>query len=158
MYEPEALPYSTCRGLLASGVVGRVGVSTTSGPKIFTVNYAVVDDAVIFRTTPHGVLATNAIDSLIAFQVDYVDYEYHRGWSVVATGRGQAVKRPKELDHIRAVWEPRPWAGGTREFYVRLAWDELTGRQLGLGWNPKSRLPACRTVDPAVPRKGAFSE
>lgn len=158
MYEPEELPYATCRALLASGVVGRAGVCTRSGPKIFTVNYAVVDEAVIFRTTPHGVLGTNAIDSLIAFQVDHVDYEYHRGWSVLATGRGQAIERPEELDHIRAVWEPRPWAGGTREFYIRLVWDELSGRQLGLGWDPRSRLPACRTVAPAVPRNGAFSK
>jgi hypothetical protein len=143
---------------LASGIVGRVGICTPSGPGIFTVNYSVVDDAVIFRTAPHSVLATQATDSLIAFQVDHVDYEYHRGWSVLATGRAQVVERPEELDHIRAVWPPRPWAGGTRELYIRLAWDELSGRQLGVGWNPKSRLPVSRAATPAVPRSGAFPD
>jgi len=156
VYEPEELPYATCRALLASGVVGRVGMCTTSGPRIFTVNYAVVDEAVVFRTMPDSVLAANVGGSLIAFQVDHVDYDYHRGWSVLATGWGQAVERPDELDHIRAVWEPRPWAGGSRECYLRLAWDELTGRQLGLGWDPKSRLPVSRTVSAAVPRGDEF--
>lgn len=154
MYEPQELDYATCRGLLASGVVGRVGICTPSGPRIFTVNYAVVDEAVVFRTTPDSVLGTNVSGSLIAFQVDHVDYDYHRGWSVLATGRGQAVERPDELDHIRAVWEPRPWAGGSRKCYLRLAWDELTGRQLGHGWDPKSRLPVNRAATPAVPRGG----
>ena len=146
MYESQELPYSTCRGLLASGVVGRVGVNTPSGPAIFTVNYAVVDEAIIFRTAPSTVLGTNARSSRVAFQVDNLDYEYQRGWSVLATGRGQAVEGPEELDHIRAVWEPRPWAAGTRELYIRIAWDELTGRQLGLGWDPKSQLPVRRVV------------
>jgi hypothetical protein len=115
-------------------------------------NYAVVDDAVVFRTAPDSVLAATAGGSLIAFQVDHVDYDYHRGWSVLATGRGEVIDRAEELDHIRAVWEPRPWAGGSREVYLRLAWDELTGRQLGGGWDPKSRLPVSRKVAPAVPR------
>ena len=69
---------------LASGVVGHAGVCTPSGPKIFTVNYAVVDEAIIFRTTPHSVLGSVASSSLVAFQVDSLDYEYHRGWSVLA--------------------------------------------------------------------------
>ena len=156
MYEPQELPYATCRGLLASGVVGRAGICTPSGPRIFTVNYAVVDEAIIFRTSPNGELGTHANDSVIAFQIDHLDYEYHRGWSVLATGPAQAVERPEELDHIRTVWEPRPWAAGTRELYVRLAWDALTGRQLGAGWDPKSQLPLRRNMAPASPRGGAI--
>lgn len=158
MDEPEELPYATCRRLLASGIVGRAGVCTAAGPRIFTVNYAVVDEAVIFRTSAHGVLGSNAANSLIAFQVDHVDYEYHRGWSVLATGRGQAVEQPEELDRIRAAWDPQPWAGGTREFYIRLAWAELTGRQLGHGWDPRSRLPVRRTVGAPVPRISALPD
>jgi nitroimidazol reductase NimA-like FMN-containing flavoprotein (pyridoxamine 5'-phosphate oxidase superfamily) len=145
MHEPQELPYATCRGLLASGVVGRAAVTTPAGPRIFTVNYSVVDEAILFRTTPYSVLGTYACNSPLAFQVDNLDYEYQRGWSVMATGRGQAVE-PDEVAHIRAVWEPRPWAAGNRQFYVRLAWEELSGRQLGLGWDPKSELPVRRTI------------
>ena len=33
----------------------------SSGPRIFTVNYAVVDDAILIRTDPSSALAANAI-------------------------------------------------------------------------------------------------
>jgi len=156
--EPQELSDATCRSLLTSGIVGRVGVCTASGPGIFTVNYAVVDDAIVFRTSPDGVLGTHANGSRIAFQVDHVDYEYHRGWGVLATGRSQVLTRSDDLEHVRAVWDPRPWVGGSRELYVLLAWDELSGRQLGGGWNPRSRLPVCRTAAAAVPRSDAFPD
>lgn len=146
MHEPHALSYATCRGLLAGGVVGRVAITTPAGPRIFTVNYSVVDEAILFRTTPGSVLATYACDSPLAFQVDNLDYAQQRGWTVMATGRGQAVGGIRELAHIRAVCEPRPWAAGDREFYVRLAWTELSGRQLGLSWDAKSDLPVLRSM------------
>jgi nitroimidazol reductase NimA-like FMN-containing flavoprotein (pyridoxamine 5'-phosphate oxidase superfamily) len=146
MHEPQELSYATCRGLLAIGVVGRAAVTTPDGPRIFTVNYSVVDEAILFRTTPDSVLGTYARNSALAFQVDNLDYEQQRAWSVMATGRAQAVEDPHEIAHIRAVWEPRPWAAGERELYVRLAWDELSGRQLGLSSDPKSELPVRRTV------------
>jgi len=146
MHEVQDLPYATCRGLLSSGVVGRAAVTTPDGPRIFTVNYSVVDEAIYFRTTPDSVLGTYACDSPLSFQVDNFDYEYHRGWSVMATGLGEAVEEPDELTHVRAVWEPRPWAAGDRPLYIRLAWDELSGRQLGSGWDPKRELPVRRTV------------
>lgn len=146
MHEPQELSYTACRRLLASGVVGRVAVTTPTGPQIFTVNYSVVDEAIFFRTTPDSVLGTHAGDSSLAFQVDNFDYEYHRGWSVLATGRGDLVEAADEIAHIRAVWEPRPWAAGDRPIYVRLAWEDLTGRQLGSGWDPMRELPVRRTV------------
>lgn len=146
MHEPQDLPYSACRSLLGSGVVGRVAVTTPTGPRIITVNYSVVDEAIFFRTTPDSVLGTYAVNSPVAFQVDNFDYEYHRGWSVMAIGRGQAVEEPDEVVHIRAVWEPRPWAAGDRQLYVRLPWEELSGRQLGSGWDPMRELPVRRTV------------
>lgn len=146
MHEPQELPYATCRGLLASGVVGRVGITPPDGPQIFTVNYSVVDEAILFRTSPHGVLGRYAAGSQLAFQVDHFDYEYHRGWSVMATGTGQAVEEPDDVTHIRAVWDPRPWAAGERQLYVRLPWEDLSGRQLGSGWDPRRELPVFRTV------------
>jgi uncharacterized protein len=146
MHEPVELPYSTCRALLASGVVGRAAVITPHGPRIFTVNYSVVDEAIFFRTTPDSVLGQHAVNAPLTFQVDYFDYEYHRGWSVMATGQGQPVEDDRDVAHVRAVWPPRPWAAGERELYVRLAWEELSGRQLGTGWDPQRELPVRRTV------------
>lgn len=147
MHEPLELSYSACRGLLAGGVVGRVAVSTPAGLRIFTVNYSVVDEAIIFRTAASGLLGTYACDSPLAFEVDNLDYGTGRGWTVLAVGQGQAVDDAQVTAHIRAVWDPQPWAAGDRPCYVRLAWEELTGRTIGLGPDPKGELPLFR---PAV--------
>ena len=54
MNEPMELSYGKCRELLAAGVFGRVGVCTPQKPVILPVNYSVVGEAIIFRTSPYG--------------------------------------------------------------------------------------------------------
>lgn len=124
------LPVEECRELLDANILGRVAVCTDAGPRIVPVNYAVVDDAVVFRTSPITGLGTAGWATEMAFEIDHVDYEGHRGWSVVAAGRAEVVDDPSEVAHIRSVWEPRPWAGGNRGLYVRLRWRQLTGRRV----------------------------
>jgi len=146
MSEVEELTYAKCRGLLAGGVLGRVAVCTADGPRIFPVNYSVVDESILFRTSPYGVVATHDWRTPIAFEVDHVDYGDHRGWSVLAVGPGDRVEDPDELAHIKRTWDPRPWAGGARPLYVRLTWTELTGRRLGQGWNHDNEMPVRRQL------------
>lgn len=145
MSELAELPYDKCHELLSGGIVGRAAVCTPAGPRIVPVNYAVFDESIVFRTTPYSVLGTYAWNTALAFEVDHVDYEDHRGWSVVATGRGSMVEDPEELAAIKTFWNPRPWASGARLLYVRLRWDELSGRQLGAGWTRDNELPVRRT-------------
>ncbi len=86
-------------------------------------------------------------DNILAFEVDQFDYQRQRGWSVVARGRGEVVVDREELEHIRATWEPRPWAAaGARGLHLRLRWTELTGRRIGAGWDLGASLPVRRTV------------
>ena len=146
MSEIEELAYSKCRSLLAGGVLGRVAVCTPDGPRIFPVNYSVVGETVIFRTSPYGVVATRDWRSPLAFEVDHVDYAEHRGWSVLAVGPGERVEDVDELDLIKRTWDPRPWAGGARPLYVRLQWTELTGRRLGGGWTHDNEMPVRRQL------------
>jgi uncharacterized protein len=145
MNDPVELAYDKCLELLSAGVVGRVALSTPSGPRIFPVNYSVVDSSVVFRTAPYSVLGTYAWNTLLAFEVDHLDYDRHLGWSVVATGRGALVEDPEELAFIRSGWNPWPWAGGTRLLYVRLRWEELTGRRLGV-WTRANEVPVRRSL------------
>ena len=70
MNEPMEMPYAKCRELLAAGVVGRVGLCTPKGPQIFPVNYSMVSEAIVFRTTPYGVVASHDWRSPIAFEID----------------------------------------------------------------------------------------
>ena len=63
-----------------------------------------------------------------------------------ATGRGRRIEDAEEIALVRRTWDPRPWAGGSRPLYVRLAWDELTGRRLGHGWTHANEMPVRRSV------------
>lgn len=146
MSEVEELSYAKCRGLLAGGVFGRVGVCTTDGPRIFPVNYSVVGETILFRTSPYGVVASRDWRSPLAFEVDHVDYAEHRGWSVLAVGPGERVEGAEDLDHIKRTWDPRPWAGGARPLYIRIQWTELTGRRVGSGWTHDNELPVRRQL------------
>jgi len=132
MAEPRELNNDECERLLRSGVVGRAAVGTPSGPHIVPVNYSVVDDMIVFRTTPYSVLGTYGLNAQMAFEVDSVDHEYWSGWSVLARGRSEPVADADEVQRINRSWAPHPWASGQRNLYVALPWAELTGRRLGL--------------------------
>jgi nitroimidazol reductase NimA-like FMN-containing flavoprotein (pyridoxamine 5'-phosphate oxidase superfamily) len=146
MNEPFELPTEECRDLLAAGVVGRVAVCTPIGPHVVPVNYAVVEDSIVVRTSPYSVLGSHARGSILALEIDQFDYERQRGWSVMARGRAEAVTSAEELEHIRSVWAPQAWAAGQRNLYLRIRWSELTGRRLGPGWNAAEGLPVRRVV------------
>lgn len=127
---PVELPYQTCRDLLASREAGRVAVCTPDGPRIIPVNYSIVDEMLVFRTTPYSVLGTYARSSQLAFEVDDFRPEDRSGWSVVAVGRGRMIDDPEELRRIRAHRDPDPWVGGKRWLYIGLEWRDLTGRRV----------------------------
>lgn len=131
MAEPYELSLEECNRLLRSGVVGRIAITTPSGPHIIPVNYSVVDDMVVFRTTPYSVIGTYGMNAPMAFEVDHVDYEYWTGWSVLARGRGEPIAEAEEVQRINQSWPPHPWASGQRNLYFALRWNELTGRRLG---------------------------
>ena len=69
-----------------------MAVCTPDGPRIFPVNYSVVGETIIFRTSPYGVVASHDWRSFIAFEVDHVDYAEQRGWSVLAVGPGSGSR------------------------------------------------------------------
>ena len=146
MAEVRELSYAECRALLRREQTGRVAVSTPDGPHIVPLNYSVVDESIIFRTTPFSILATYGRNATLAFEVDSFREARQVGWSVVARGRAEAVTSAEELSHIRGVWEPNAWAAGLRNLYLRVRWTELTGRRLGPGWNPVDELPVRRVV------------
>lgn len=120
-----------CRELLASADVGRVGLCTSEGPYVLPVNYALVDEAIVFRTSPYSVLGSHAWGTRLAFEVDGLDHDRRVGWSVLARGHAEMIDDEQDLADVRALGDPTPWAPGQRILYVRLAWEELTGRTVG---------------------------
>ena len=152
MAEPRVLIPEECAELLRGGIIGRVAIASPSGPHIIPVNYSVVDDSIVFRTTPYSVIGTHGRDALTAFEVDYFDYADQRGWSVVARGRCDAIAGPDEIELVRQARPPRPWADGPRNLYFRLRWSELTGRRLGDGWTRDNEMPVRRAQTRAATR------
>jgi nitroimidazol reductase NimA-like FMN-containing flavoprotein (pyridoxamine 5'-phosphate oxidase superfamily) len=132
MPEARELSYAESRGLLARQQFGHVAVSTPDGAHIIPVNYAVVDEAVVFGTSPFSVLATYGRSGKIAFEVDQVRDDEGLGWSVVVRGRAELVTDPRALARIRQLSRPHPFAGGPRHVYLRLAWQDLSGRTFNL--------------------------
>jgi uncharacterized protein len=137
------LTVEECLSLLQSRTVGRIGVVSPSGPMIFPVNYAVSEDTIVFRTLPYGVIANNAHEAEVAFEVDSLDDTMQEGWSVLATGRSHRIEDPDEVRVIRQEVDPEPWVDGLRNLYFRVDWTNLTGRQLGTGSRP-SLIPTGR--------------
>lgn len=119
-----------CLAALHTTDVGRIAMSTPSGPRIVPVNYGLLDDAIVVRTSAYSELAQHAIGAELAFEADELDFSRHTGWSVVAYGVGSSVDG-EELVRVRRVADPQPWAAGNRSFYVRITWRDLTGRRIG---------------------------
>lgn len=136
------LSFDECERLLRRGTFGRIVLSTPHGNNIVPVNYAVHGDAVVVSTSPEGMLARYADGADLLFEVDLVNDERWNGWSVVARGRGRvgydgANDRPAPV---------RPWADGDRSCEVRLAWDKLTGRRVGVAWDAEAAMYSRRAV------------
>ena len=133
-----------CLALLQTRAVGRIGLQTPGGLMILPVNYALSDDTVVFRTLPYGVIANNAHEVEVAFEVDELDHDLHEGWSVLAVGRCHRIEDPEEVRLIREDLDPLPWAEGQRNLYFRVEWTNLSGRQLGMDTRP-SLIPTSRS-------------
>jgi nitroimidazol reductase NimA-like FMN-containing flavoprotein (pyridoxamine 5'-phosphate oxidase superfamily)/DNA-binding transcriptional regulator YiaG len=118
-----------CRRLIAAGGVGRFAFSTTSGPVVLPVNFAMVEGTVVIRTG-EGTMIDGHADERVAFEVDHIDEALRQGWSVLVRGQARRVAHPAELQHMRrdaTIW---PWAGGDRDVYVRIIPDKISGRRM----------------------------
>ena len=129
------LDRSACERLLRRETFGRVVLVTPHGAEIVPVNYTVDDDVIVVRTASHGLLGRHAHGAPLVFEIDAVDHDRWQGWSVVARGRGEVVRDPEVGDPGRP--RVRPWPDGERAVEVRLAWTELSGRQVGRAWEAR---------------------
>jgi hypothetical protein len=118
-----------CRKLIAPGGVGRIAFTTSLGPVILPVNFAVVADSIVIRTGPGTLIQAHGYDQ-VAFEVDHLDEAMRQGWSVLVSGPAHQVQQPAELCDLRASAAVWPWPGGEREVYVRIVASRITGRQI----------------------------
>jgi len=127
-----ALPEHECERLLRAGFFGRMVLPTPGRTEVIPVNYAVMGDVVLVRTSVGSLLDRHADGAPLLLEVDQVDHERWAGWSVVVRGRGARVDERDLTPAERGSPGPPPWVQGT-EVWIRLRWDEISGRQLGNG-------------------------
>ncbi len=125
----QALTAAECYDLLSPGGVGRVAFTTTDGPIVLPVNYAMAGQTVIFRTAPDTLLA-GYLNGPAGFEVDRLDEALSQGWSVLMTGRAVRVTSEAEVRQLEQHTDIRPWAGGARDVYVRIIPRKITGRRI----------------------------
>ncbi|GHJ42313.1 pyridoxamine 5'-phosphate oxidase family protein [Streptomyces sp. TS71-3] len=118
-----------CREHLGTHGVGRVAVTTDSGPAIFPVNYQIIGEDLAFRTSP-GAPPAHAAGNDTAFEVDHIDDAFSRGWSVLAVGSARAVTDEETVSKLNQEAFSTPWAGGERHLWVVLTPHRLTGRRI----------------------------
>ncbi len=120
------LSHDECLAYLQKGGVGRVAVCTPEGPVILPVNFILADETVVFRTAPYTLLAGHAWDTA-AFEVDELEPEMWRGWSVLVVGQAAPVD---DADEIRGsvLRELTPWAPGPRQMFIQITPARITGR------------------------------
>jgi len=124
------LTLEECERLLAKHKAGRVGLNAPAGPQILPVTYAYYAKTIVFRTSPYGVLSSLERRSRVAFEIDDIDEERESGWSVLVLGSAERVTRQYTLT---SLWKdgPVPWAKGTRNLFITITPETITGRTVG---------------------------
>jgi hypothetical protein len=118
-----------CERRLAENTAGRVGLNTPTGPQILPVTYTYYAKALVFRTSPHGVLSSLGRRSRVAFEIDDIDQVGGSGWSVLVLGSAERVTRDYTLT---SLWKdgPVPWASGTRNLFIAITPETISGRSV----------------------------
>jgi hypothetical protein len=120
----EVLSTDECEQHLTSGGIGRIVLSTTSGPFAYPVNFVFVNKMIVFRTSD---AMTKHIAGIVAFEVDRIDEATSEGWSVLLRGHARLIKDSEERLGL-ADLDLEPWAGGARLNLIEISPFELTGR------------------------------
>lgn len=122
--DPEA-----CLSLMATQVVGRLGFLDGDQPLILPVNYALDGLSIVFRTAP-GSKHRARWRKPACFEVDHFDRSARRGWSVVVKGLLEEVGDQDPLLASLRRLPLEPWVDGTKQHWMRLLIEEVTGRRL----------------------------
>ncbi len=129
----ETLDLEECWELMAAQPVGRIGFVADGYPRIFPVNFTVLDGHIYFRTTHDGPIGAHVVNQAVAFEVDDVDKFLQAGWSVLVLGRAEHVDDPSTCDALAAATGHEPWAEGDRTLVIGVTGEHVSGRRVRPG-------------------------
>ncbi len=125
------LDQDECWRIVDRHQLGRLGVVERGRPAVLPVNFARDGSSLIVRVRPGSTIASAADGRRAVLEVDEVDEDLERGRSVVVHGLLREVIHDDERARLSRL-VIRPWAGGSRQVYVRLDAEEITGRSVPL--------------------------
>ena len=125
----EVLPELECWRLLRLSPVARLATVVDGAPMIWPLNVAVDDRTVVFRTDHGSKLAGLQDRSIVAVEVDGIDMDERRGWSIVAVGEvhelaAAALTRARQLPLA-------PWTVGDKPRWFGVGITHISGRAIG---------------------------
>ncbi len=119
------MPVWECLDLLAGRHIGRVCVLDGGYPLAFPISYRLTRhedaDALVFRTAAHTAIARH--DGQTSLQIDEIDEEHGRAWSVIARGRLRRIAGAHNLV------DPHPFVDVGRHTWTVLRIEAISGRR-----------------------------
>ena len=95
-------------------------------------NYTVVGERLIFRTTPDTEAGRCANGVQVAFEVDQIDEFLHAGLERAGHRRGPSDHPPRIANCSTSSRSPDPWPEGERPLFLQLPLTTMTGRRVRL--------------------------
>lgn len=123
----EVLDRETCLGLLATQEVGRVAFTSGALPVVLPVDYVLIGDRIVIRTSPGSSLDSAVRQgTVVAFEVDNIGVDRDSSWSVVVTGKTGELSDPADIAEAKRQLDGR-WVGDGR--FVDVSTELLSGRR-----------------------------
>jgi nitroimidazol reductase NimA-like FMN-containing flavoprotein (pyridoxamine 5'-phosphate oxidase superfamily) len=117
-----------CWGLLADEKFGRLAYRLVDEVHLVPINYVVDGNTLLFRTASGNKLLAAALQSDVAFEIDW--YDDHSAWSVVVRGR---LRQLDEDEVHRAEGLPlHSWVPTLKYDIIELVPEAVTGRTFRL--------------------------
>ncbi|MFC4062639.1 pyridoxamine 5'-phosphate oxidase family protein [Planomonospora corallina] len=125
----QVLSYEECIRLLAGCPIGRIVFTDRALPAVQPVNFCLDGEDIVIRTTVGSKLAAATRRTVVAFEVDEFDPVARTGWSVTVVGHARAAEDPAEIERLAAL-PLTPWAPGSRDHFIVIATEQVSGRRL----------------------------
>ncbi|GAA3879566.1 pyridoxamine 5'-phosphate oxidase family protein [Saccharothrix violaceirubra] len=124
----EVLSRQECLELLGASSIGRLVFTDRALPMVHPVVFALDGESVVLRV-PEGSATLVARDTIVAFEIDEIEKDLSRGWSVMAVGHVTEVDDEASLERLRALpLASRPH--GRVDHYLVVELEVLTGRRI----------------------------
>lgn len=133
----EVLDPATCREFVARHQVARLGFASDHEVSVLPVTYAVIDDALVIRTSNGSKVAAAVAGRPVAIEVDDIDERRHVGCSVLVRGAMELVTDEAEIAALDAHGL-HSW-GLAGSHFLRLPLADVTGRRMHTGGSRADR-------------------